>query len=221
VSYYPSPYSPPDVPAWDTFGLPEEVMRPARRASLLLLLLCGLALACAAIIYLFSFVSLDQMPADERQQLEQIVVQSGLDFKTYFHIAACSALVAGVILGLLGLLVRGGRRAAIYVSLVVAAILLTCTGIGILSDLANASRIGPLALVPPIGLAILLVLLEIQLINAAKNARIARAMAAQYQMQLWQSLQGQPVATNDYAAAPLPPPPATTEAPSAPSEDPK
>ena len=205
VTYFPSPYSPPDVPDWLAVGMPDEILRPARRASILLFLLGGLALACALIVFLFSMVPMDQLPPDERQQLQEIVAPTGLDIKTYFHLFAGSAAVVGLILVVLGLFVRGGKRLPIIAAFIVTALMLMFLTVSIMID---ASRMAPLAMVPPIGLGILLVLLEIQLISANRNVGFARNMAMQYQTQLWQGLQQlPPPSVNDYHSAPLPPPP--------------
>jgi O-antigen/teichoic acid export membrane protein len=186
--------------------VPPEAQRPARQASVLMFVLCGLALLAAMMFLMSSFIPPDKLPPDTRDRLEQAASQSGLSISASLQVTALMVAIPGVIVGLLGIFVRGGRMVAIAMSIVLDALLLAMTTIATLAALFGGGGSGNvLASCPFLGAAVLMAFLMVRLIAAAKAAKSAKASAAQYQLQYWQNYQWDQNSGYGYTAGPPPP----------------
>jgi hypothetical protein len=221
MSYFPPPYSPPmtdfNVPPL----MPPQMLRPARQASVLLFILAGLALVLAMMAMFLSVVPADQLPPEELQNLQRLVEPMGWTVKTYFHVMAAMMGGMGVILCVLGLLVRGGGRVAIVLAMMMNGLLMLM----VLMPMVNAILGGqPLSAILPLGLTMMMIVLWQRLGAAFRAAGAAKAMV----MQSWQQFQapfdaaqgrpfdvaqGRPFDAGYGYNNPLPPPPQSTPPP--------
>jgi hypothetical protein len=179
--------------------MPPQMLRPARQASVLLLILAGLALIAAAMALFMAFVPMDQWPPEELQNVQRLIEPTGWSVKTYFQAMASMMGGMGLILCVLGLLVRRGGRPTIVLSMLVNGLLLLMA----LKSIVDAIRGGsPLSAIPPLGLAAMMIMLSQRLAAAFRAAGAARALAAQS----WRQFQ-EPLDTGYGYNDPLPPPP--------------
>jgi hypothetical protein len=203
VSYFPQPYSPPpdfSMPAWP----PAEALWPARRAAVLMFVLCGLLLGGALVFFLAAMIPIDQYPPEQREKIEQVVSPTGKTVKEYCLTGAYLLGAMGVVLGGLGFWVRSGRLAAIITAMVIDGVMLLFAALSMLSVFVAPSGGGPLQALPLIGVGAIMTLLMARLITAGRAACQAKAMADQYQAQYWQQL---PETGELGYGQPLPPPP--------------
>lgn len=200
------PYSGPPM-----YGLPDpqaDLIRPAKRASLLMFILAGLMLSCGACFGLASLVSLDGLEGQQRTQFEQLEADLGMPFSAAMRTASGMMLIPGALLLILAILVRrGGMVTAIFALLlaVLMALMLLLGAInGILVATQDPRGIMQLAMfVVPL---VLVVLLMVWLFQAARNApRLAELRAGQ-QAAYWQSAQQRQDYTTGYWQPPPPPP---------------
>jgi hypothetical protein len=206
MTYFPPPYSPPMGDFNFPPMLPPHLQRPARQASVLLMILAILALVVAGMAFMVSTIPLEQWPPEQLQKIQQQLIQpTGLSMKAYFRATAATMGLAGLVLGVLGLLVRGGRRWVIVTAMVVNGLMLILMITSILSAIMSAQ---PMSAFPPLVLLAIMVVLTQRLVAAFKAAGQAKAMAAQN----WQ--QFQLPADGGYGFMnPLPPPPSAPPAP--------
>jgi hypothetical protein len=210
MSYPPPPYSPPPLgppPDFNTPFGPADPLRPARQAAVVLLVLCGLALAAALLFYCSANIPMAQWPPDQRQQIQQVIAHTGWSIHSLFTSAAVTILVVGLVLGGLGLLVRRGYIAAIFAALVLNGLLLVLVGFSLIQGVINPAANTAASLCMAVGIFALFAFLFTRLLLAAKLARQARMYGAQYQSQYWQDQWNQQGGYGYGYGPPLPPPP--------------
>jgi hypothetical protein len=183
----PPPYTPPfeGGPDWNIGYVPPDALRPARRAATLMLILGALALLVGLMFFAVSAVPIQQFPPETRQQLEQLVAQSGWSVKASLVASGIMMSIPGILLGIMALLVRGGRFGAIITAMVLDGLLILMAAIAILSALLTSGG-NPLSCAPFVIAEAVMIAMMSYLRSAAKAANAARKAALQYQWQYWQ-----------------------------------
>ncbi len=195
-------YYPPADPA-------EELLRPARRASVLMFVITGLMLLCGICVGAMASVPWDRidLPAETRAELARMEQEVQVPLATVFAVLAGILIVPSVLLGILAFFVRKGGSGVIITSIIVTGLLLLLAGLNLITSLQG----GVLATVPQLVFLALLVLLFVWLIQALKNAGQIRDLRLGQQFQQWQAMQNQQQYGGYYGQypgqAPPPPPP--------------
>lgn len=202
MSQYPPPYQqPPFQRQYDYYGLPNP-LGPARRASVLMFVLCGLGLLCGAFMTLFGVIVTPQFIAQmpNSAQLHEVELQLGISLQEMMIIAGIVCLVPGILYGIMGFLVRGGRTGAVVVSIVLTALTLVLILIqvpGAIAKGGDPASLGAALCMMGVPLVLCIVLLT-TLIKALRAAPNVDAMQQQFQAQYWQSMQQQQAAQLGY-----------------------
>jgi len=203
MSQYPPPYSPMQQP----YGgypappppSPQELLAPARRAGVLMIVVGVLFVLFGLCMGVFSwmirqpgFTSSPEF-AQAQEHFRQAEIQSGMSVETMLLVSGIVPLALGALFGGLGFFVRGGGFGAIITGIVASAGLLLLLGLGTLGTLvasaANPSNLaGVCVYLVPFGLVLLLL---VWLIQAARAASRVAAARQQHQAQAWQYQQYQ------------------------------
>lgn len=229
MSQYPNPYQQPYQPpvygpgyyAYDPF---EPLLRPAKRASILmfiiggLLLLCGL---CSGGMSAIDFRTLPGSSPDQLAELDRLEQQLGIPLRTLFIVSALLTGVPGLLFLILGYFVRGGGMGAVISSLVLTVIVallqllnLVFTGVQMAHDRSAAT--GACVAVIPLALLVLLSVWLIQAVrNAPKIADLRRGGQGQYMHSMHQAQMYQ---QGGYYPQQPPPPPQSPPPPEPPSQ---
>jgi len=146
-------------------------------------ILAGVAFGCAALFFMAWMMPLDQMPPEQLQAMQNLAAQSGLPLKAYFLAGGVASTIPGLVYGILAIWVRGGRRPAIFATMVGNAIFLAILFLSLLTAIANHQAVGIGAMLMPGILAATMIFLMTRLAVAAKAARMAKSMSAQYWQQ--------------------------------------
>lgn len=249
MSQYPPPYSPMQPP----YGgypappppSPDELLAPARRAGVMMIVVGVLFVLCGLGMGVFSWVikqpGVMSSPefAQAQEHFRQAEAQSGMAIETMLLIMGVVPLATGALFGGLGFFVRGGGFGAVVTGIVASSGVLLLLGLMILGTLLGAaanpsSAAGVCVYVVPFGLVLLLL---VWLIQAARAASRVAAARQQYQAQAWQYQQYQqaylqqsppqqqpgmgyhypPPPAPPAAPPPAPPPPEQKDPPDAPS----
>lgn len=198
---------------------PEELLAPARRAGTLMIVLGVLAVAFGLLAayqanhFDVSAAGTPDLQRKLQQQIDQFE-QLGLPFRTLMLIFAALPLAAGAIIGGLGFFVRGGALGWVITAIIVGGGLILIVGFMLLAGLIQGAMMGGPVMI--VGAAcfygipfVLLVVLMIWLIQAARGAGRLAAMRQAYYAGAWQAQQNQEA----YRQAP----PAGAPPPSAPA----
>jgi hypothetical protein len=221
------PYMPPDPSAWGYFASnPEgQLLRPARRASWLMLILGGLLLAAGACcVGIGTLMPWDQMPPDSLAQMQQLEKQVGVSVPFLMTVFGVMTVVPGVVLLIVGFFVRSGGLGSIITGIVVTAIIILVLLVMLLSALERAAsgQAGDAAM----GLVFFTVLLAgfglllAWLVQAARQTGQLAALRQARQMQYWQAMQHQAAYQGYSPPSPPPPPPGAPPPPAAPPPPP-
>jgi hypothetical protein len=205
MTHLPPPYSPPAVDGGFDGPLPfapPEALRAARQASIVLFVLAGLALAGGTLFLVFSTIPLQDLPPQTRDQLQELVEQTGRSVPANEIMSGLTMAIPGLIMAVLGFFVRGGRLRAIVAAMVCDGLLLVVTTVAILASVFNTAGMGPVGACPFIGAAAVMILLMVRLSHAAKAAIAAKSVMAQYYMQFMQFQQMQGTEGGGYGALP-------------------
>lgn len=201
MSQYPPPYS-PQQPAYGGYPpqqppqSPDELLAPARRAGITMIVLGVLAVACGLCLAATGSVidnpELAQSPQYQQmqQQFQQVERELGITLRQFFVFMGAVPLAMGAILGALGFGVRGGRRGVAIASIVFVGILLAVLGLVILGGLVQAVATGarPEML---LGMCVygvpfaLLLMVMVWLVQAVRGAQKVEWARRQYQAQMW------------------------------------
>lgn len=231
MSQYPPPYPPQQQPQY--YGQPppspEDLIRPAKRSGVLMIVL-GVLFVCGGLCYAFMTMMLNSTQfigtpegRELQQRMSELEGQAGVSLHTAFIVFGAVLLAIGALLGALGVYVRGGRRGAVYASLAVNIVLVLVLGLFVLISVAGAATMG----MPPAQMAsalcvfgvplLLLGLLLVWLVQAAKAAPQLEFARQQLQNQAWQHQQYQQAYQQPYQPPyPPSPPPAPAPPPGAP-----
>lgn len=205
MSQYPPPYSPQQpiyggYPAPQPPPSPEQLLGPARRAGVLMVVLGVLfvlfGLCMAGLSWMIEQPEFTSSPqyAEMQCRFQQLEAQSGVTVQTLLLIAGIVPLVLGALLGGLGFFVRGGGLVPVILAIALTVGLELFFGLVILVGLiqgltGNAGALaGTCIYVPPFGLLLLLLFWLIQAAWGVSKVALARQ---QYQAQLWQHQQYQ------------------------------
>ena len=224
MSQYPPAYPSGPIPyqtPGQQFDPLADLLAPAKRAGVLMIVFGGIAIACGLCFGLVGLAWDEVMrasnPAD-LANLMQLEVQLGLSVRVMLLIVAGGSLVVGLLFLVLGIVTRGGGAVGIYGSMVVAVIVMGYIGINAIGLLALGGKTPPSTLAGGVCFTVVglgtMVLLMIWLINAARNIRRIRELkeyqqnyylyAQQQQAGYPQSPYGQPVWPG-YPQQPQPP----------------
>lgn len=231
MSQYPPPYSPEQsayggYPPGAPHGYPpeppqspEELLAPARRAGTLMIVVGALSVVCGLYI---AWVSGNFDPSaaggppelqrQMQQQVEMFESQTGFSFRSLMLVMGVVPLVAGALLGGLGFYVRGGSLGFIIAGAVVVGGMLLITGamllVGLLQSAAMGGPVVAAAMLCQCGVPfVLLSVLMVWLVQAARVASRISLARQQYQAQVWQYQQYQQAYLRQQNAS-LPPQPA-------------
>src|SRR5215831_8133826 len=106
------------MPFQTPYGYQADPLAPAKRASVLMIVMGSLFLMCGLCFTGFGFLY-DRFPPESRQQFQQLESQlHGLSFKTLFIVLGLSTLVPGALLVIMGVFVRGGGTVAVILSII-------------------------------------------------------------------------------------------------------
>ena len=200
MSQYPPPSPPPQQPY---FGYPpprppspEELLAPARRAGILMIVTGVLCVACG-LCTAYQARNFDpgaaNLPPEVARQMEQQMTlfetQTGMSFQKAMAAVGIVPLAVGAVIGGMGFFVRGGSFGWIIAASVLVGMLLLGAGLILLIGLIQGLSAGPafaLAATCVYGVPfLLLALLLVWLIQAARaSSRVALAKQ-QYQAQVW------------------------------------
>jgi hypothetical protein len=186
-----SPYSPPGV-GYDPYlppgGWPAsaEAERAARRASVIMFVLSGLAMACSAMFFMLWMMPLNQFPPEQLQAMQDAAAKSGMPLKAIFLGGGLMIMIPGLILGVLGIWVRTARLAAIITAMIANGLLLAFVILSTLRALLSGESGGGAAAFVPLAVTAVMAWLMVRLTAAARASRMANSMAAQFQAQYWQ-----------------------------------
>ena len=253
MSQYPPPYS-PQQPPYGGFTppppyapprSPEELLAPARRAGVtmivlgVLAVLFGLCLAFMGTMFDNPEFTSSPQYAQMQQQFQQVERELGIPVQRLFVIMGAVPLAIGAILGALGFGVRGGSRGVAIGAIVFVALLLALLGVvmlgGLVQLLASGGRPDMLLGMCVYGVPfVLLIFVTVWLVQAVRAAGAIEAAQRNYHAQMWQYQQqqqaylrpGQPPAPSQPGPTPsgmgyhVPPPPQTPAAPPPEPKDP-
>lgn len=209
---FPSPYVPP-IPGADYLG---DLLAPARRAGTLMVVLGALGLTCGFCFGISSLVPLDNLPPEQLAQLQELTSDTGTSLRTLMIVSALVAGIPSLAMLICGALVRKGRKAATWVSLIIVGIqtllLVGRTGRSLYMAMLSPGRLEWVVDAGTAGAILaLFALLMVWLIQAVRRADQIRQVTQQAQWQYWQYVMQQQQAYAQWAASqqqPPPPPPA-------------
>ena len=219
---YPPPYS-PTPPGYGGYAQPspDQLLAPARRAGILMIVL-GVLFVLAGLCLAFVSRMLDHpdftsQPGylEMKQQMDQIEAQAGTSVQTVMLIMGAIPLALGALLGGLGFAVRGGGLVPVVLSIALTGLLLLLVGLIVLGGLLQGAVGNPAQLLGVLCFYgspfLMLVLLMVWLVQAARASSQIAAARQQYQAQVWQYQQqqqnylqnaGQPQHQQGYGAPP-------------------
>lgn len=208
---YPSPYQPPTPQPYPTFDYYQpDLLAPARRASVLMFVLGGLAVAsalCCAGVGAMLPRMMGENPAAfaEFRRLPNVTPET---MQAVLVVMSAVVLLVGVAYLVLGAFVRAGRRGAIITSIVLSILAILLLGLNVATGLMQSfsrpqTAVGVVLLAVPLALLLLLVR---WLLRAARAPDAA--LTQQYAAQYWQYQQQQAYA-QQYGYGQPPPPPGT------------
>jgi hypothetical protein len=168
----------------------DQLLAPARRASVLMFIVAALLLACGLLAgaagAVFASGDLSQLPPDaaaQFRQMEQQLANMGLTVKGVFTGLAVIVAVVGVAMLVIGIVVRRGGMGAAIAGIILTCILALLAGLSVLSGIVEVGRGHAGAAVGVcmwgVMLAVLIFLL-VWLFGAARNAGQVNAVRAQY-----------------------------------------
>ena len=220
---YPPPYTAPQGPPQS----PDELLAPARRAGVtmivmgVLAVLFGLAVAVAGAMCLTP--ELLQRPEFKqlRDQIDQIERDSGTSAQKMFVWTGAVPLAIGAVLGAMGFIVRAGNRGAITASMVVVSGTIVLLALAVLVTLVQglSTGQGPQAVLGACFYSVPVVLLLVVmawLIQAARAAPKVEWARQHYQSQLWQYQQHQQAYLQNAQQQPMNAPPPGQQSPQQP-----
>lgn len=221
MSQYPSPYSTPyPYAAGYSYDPTGQILAPARRAGILMLVFGGLGLVCGLCLGLVAaMVPMDELIAKSGLQLPSTAglgMSAEQLLRGLYIVVAVLSVIASLMFLVLGVFVMRGSGGAIITSLVLCILVILALGLNLLGSgfqlmmsPGPAELLGAAFILIPMSLQVLLL---VWLIQAMRAATQLKALQMQYQAQYWQYQQQQQMygQQGGYAA---PPPPAAAPPP--------
>ncbi len=201
---YPSPYLPPGVP--QHYAAPDDPLRPAKRASLVMFIMGPLILLGGTCMMAVPAM-LRAAPSPEVEQLRQkLQAQSHMNMDTLMFNTGAVAAVVGLTLLLTGFFVRrGGKQSSIFafatVFLTDAYLITNMLGCLVLGNVPAACMSALM-----VGLFSVLLVWLFQAIRASKNVALAQQQYAAQYWQYQQAMQAYAVSGYGYNQGQVPPP---------------
>jgi hypothetical protein len=121
------------------------LLAPAKRASVIMFIVGGLMLPCGALFGLLGAVDFSQLPAQQAAQIqamEQQLTAAGMTLKQLFITMGLFTAIPGVLLIVLGVMVRGGGMGSVVTSLIFCGLLGLLAALGLVSNLAQGNACG-------------------------------------------------------------------------------
>src|SRR5690606_14178230 len=127
----------------------ETLLRPARRAGILMFVVSGLMLLCGVCVGMLGALPLDQMemPPAVMAELSRAERETGMKRWVFFAIGGGIIAVPSLILLILGFFVRRGGAGSIITSIVLTGLLMLLMALNLL----GAARSGSIELILPLG----------------------------------------------------------------------
>ena len=195
MTYYPQPYPPPQPS-------PDELLAPARRAGVLMIVVGALSVGCG-LCTAYHARNFDPGQAgaspEVQQQLQQQIslfeTQTGMSFQNVLAAMGIIPLVIGAVVGAVGFYVRTGSFGwTVAATVITAGLLLITLGV-LLVGLIQGAAAGPVFALAATCIygapATLLALLMGWLVQAIRAGSHVEAARQRYQAQLWQYQQYQ------------------------------
>ncbi len=209
MSNYPSPYQPP---VQQYYGYPPDLGKPARRASVLMIILGTLTLLLGACMFGAAMVvPNDQWLPEIQPQIAKIEAESGTSVMTLIKIAGGIVATPGLILIVLGLFVRRGGLVPAVLGVVITALMLLYFAYTVLQAVLiglQGNAVG--AFIPLVFSTVATALFGLQMYWLAKavvNAGPLRVFNQHQQAYAWQMQQQSYAQQQQYRMPPPPPPP--------------
>jgi hypothetical protein len=196
VSQY--PYSPPpNVP----YGYPQQdplrhLLGPAKRASVCLFVLGGLMVPCGLLMgfsaMFFAKADFSQLPPESAamfHQMEQQFASIGVSAVSFLSASAVVSLILGVVLVILGAVVRRGGLGSIVTSIIICCLFGLVAGLMAIGGISGISQGRDQAMPGTCISGVLLALLIFALVSlfqAARNSGQLNAYRMGYQAQMQQ-----------------------------------
>lgn len=228
MSQYPYPsYQQPPAEYYDP-NL-RRLQAPARRASVLMFVICGLGLLCGlcagAVVGIVPMDTLASSSGMNFDQARELGFTPGQFLRVVYGTMAVVALVGSLIFGVMGYFVRGGGLGAVIGSLVLTILVLILSVLQVLAGLvqAGSGAEGLIGFLIAGGFCAMLIALLIFLIQAARSVGELDALKSQSAQQYWmyhQQAYGQAGYGSGYGYNQPPPPPPPTPGPP-PTADPR
>jgi hypothetical protein len=197
-SSYPSPYAPPDPNAGAYYGYYygnpyDQVLRPPRRAGILMFVLGGLLLLCGLACGGVSLLPLDQLFAQSGRQMPAGVTVNVL--RIAYRLMGVLGLIVGLLITVLGIFVRRANKGAIIAAMLVSGMVILGFLFFALAGLVSQGMGGSGEAVLGMGLLLVPVLCFVWLLawlfQAYRAAGQVGLLQAQYQAQYYQYQQQQ------------------------------
>lgn len=194
------PYNAPQPMPYGGYGYYQNpldtLLAPAKRASIFMFIMGGLMLPCGLLMGLVSFADFSQLTGPQAAQLELLedeFSKLGWSVKGFFQILGALFLVPGLILIVLGVMVRRGGMGSIITSIILCCLMALLAGFGTISGVLQAGQGGQAILGACIwgGILALLIITLVFLFQAARNSGQLSNYRAQYQNQLYMAQQNQ------------------------------
>lgn len=175
----------------------ETLLAPAKRASIFLFIMGGLMIPCGILMGLVSFADFSQLSGPQAAQLELLESEFstlGWTVKGFFQVLGAILLVPGVLLVVLGVMVRRGGMGSVVSSIIVCCLMALLAGFATISGILQAGQGGGQAIMGACIWGVMLTMLIITLVflfQAAKNSGQLSLYRAQYESQMYQAQQNQ------------------------------
>ena len=168
----------PPYPQFDPYAASQpldELLRPARRAGVLMFIVAGLMLLCGAFVGILGAIPLEsmQLPPEVKAELDRLQSTNQVDLQLVFLIASAVMLIPAILMVILGIYVRKGGLFSQVSALILTALLTLFIGINALTALQQGGW--PAAIVPGL-LTVLLILIITQLIVGIGRAGDVKAI---------------------------------------------
>ena len=204
MSQYSSPYLPPSITP--SYGAPMDVLKPARRASVMMFVMGGLMILFSScmigVTFMFALI-----PPEQLQPLrDRVQSMANMSPEMLFRIAGALVLVIGMLLVGMAFFVRRGGLVSAILSTVLVGLIVLQQILSLLDALTTAKDAAGLgSLVASFIMFAAFMFMFVWLIQAARAAPKVKAAQQQYLAQYWQ-YQQQAQAYTGYPTQPPAPP---------------
>jgi hypothetical protein len=189
---------------------PPELLRPARQAAMLFVVLGAMALIAGAMFFLSASVPIEEWPPEARRAIMEMADHAGLTVRQCILAPAFMMTFIGILLMAVAFFVRRGRHGMIIFAIILDVVMMAILGIQLAGALRQVSGADFFPFLMLVGVGAIMAVLLRRLLEARRAAGALAAYEAQYRAQNWQYFQEpfDPSAGYSYGTqTPLPPPP--------------